>query len=216
VNEWTSRAAGVGPPGSSRRGCPVCVPAPPGVFKLGSGRRQGRVRRGRPLLSRPRGAVCSGAAAVESAADIRPSHGRAVRVPIGGCGGLGWLGCEVRQYDPCARLSHCSGGPRAHARPDGRRSSTANLANLLASVNETNQHGARSCGARNSADEWGKRARCSGPGRSAQKEQGSHIRRDQPQDGTAQTKDTAHRRRENCDRQANGRNQDRTADDRHD
>ena len=53
-------------------------------------------------------------------------------------------------------------------------------------------------------------------GRSAQKEQGSHIRRDQPQDGTAQAKDTAHRRRENCDRQANGRNQDRTADDRHD
>ena len=28
-----------------------------------------------------------------------------------------------------------------------------------------------------SADEWGKRARCSGPGRSAQKEQGRHIRR---------------------------------------
>ena len=47
-------------------------------------------------------------------------------------------------------------------------------------------------------------------------EQGSHIRRDQPQDGTAQAKDTAHRRRENCDGQANGRNQDRTADDRHD
>jgi hypothetical protein len=36
--------------------------------RSGSGWRQGRVRWGRPLLSRPRGAVGSGAAAVESAA----------------------------------------------------------------------------------------------------------------------------------------------------
>ncbi len=34
---------------------------------------------------------------------------------------------------------------------DQRRSSTANLANLQASVNETNQHGASTCGARNRA-----------------------------------------------------------------
>jgi hypothetical protein len=78
-----------------------------------------------------------------------------------------------------ATVSHCSGGSRARARrPDGRGSPTANLANLQASVNETNQHGARPCGKRNSADEWGKRARCSGSGRSTQKEQSGHIRRD--------------------------------------
>ncbi len=76
--------------GSCVRENDVCVPAPPGVFlpvrvcrtrlhfadrfragagrRSGSGWRQGRVRWGRPLLSRPRGAVGPGPAAVESAA----------------------------------------------------------------------------------------------------------------------------------------------------
>jgi hypothetical protein len=49
-----------------------------------SGGRLGRVRRGRPP-SRPRGAVGSGAAAVESAADSVVSRS------LGCVGGLGWL-----------------------------------------------------------------------------------------------------------------------------
>ena len=50
----------------------------------------------------------------------------------------------------------------SRARLDGRGSTTAKFANLHAPVNETNQHGARPSGTRNSADEWGKRARCRG------------------------------------------------------
>ena len=53
--------------------------------RSGSGWRQGRVRWGRPLLSRPRGAVGSGPAAVESAA---------VSAVAWSCGcvvGFGWL-----------------------------------------------------------------------------------------------------------------------------
>ena len=54
---------------------------------LGSGWRQGRVRWGRPLLSRPRGAVGSGRAAVESAAAsvVALTCGLCV---VGGFGGL--------------------------------------------------------------------------------------------------------------------------------
>ena len=59
------------------------------ITALGSGRRLGRVRRGRPLLSRPRGAVGSGAAAVESAADSVVSRVR------------WWVGMVVRVGCPC-------------------------------------------------------------------------------------------------------------------
>ena len=49
-----------------------------GALGAGAGWRQGRVRWGRPFLSRPlQGAVGSGPAAVESAAVVRPSRGRA-------------------------------------------------------------------------------------------------------------------------------------------
>jgi len=53
----------------------------------GGGRRQGRVCWGRPLLSRPRGAVGFGLAAVESAA------ASVVALTCGVCvvGGFGWL-----------------------------------------------------------------------------------------------------------------------------
>ena len=61
----------------------------------GSGWRQGRVRWGRPLLSRPRGAVGSGPAAVESAAVS------AVALTCG-CVLVSLDGCEVRRCDPCA------------------------------------------------------------------------------------------------------------------
>ena len=54
-----------------------------------------------PLLSRPRGAFGSGAAAVEPAAD-------SVVARLCGCvGGLGWFGCEVRLCLPCARVRPC-------------------------------------------------------------------------------------------------------------
>ena len=55
--------------------------------RSGSGRRQGRVCWGRPLLSRPRGAVGFGLAAVESAA------ASVVALTCGVCvvGGFGWL-----------------------------------------------------------------------------------------------------------------------------
>ena len=96
----------------------VCLWCRAGAFKLhfadrlragtgrrsGSGRRPGRVRWGRPLLSRPRGAVGSGPAAVlaavDSAAELRPSRRRAGV-------SLGLDGCEVRLCDPCARLCPC-------------------------------------------------------------------------------------------------------------
>ena len=70
--------------------------------RSGSGRRPGRVRWGRPLLSRPRGAFGSVAAAVESAADsvIARSCGRAGVL-------VGLDGCEVLLCDPCARVRPC-------------------------------------------------------------------------------------------------------------
>jgi len=66
--------------------------------RSGSGWRQGRVRWGRPLLSRPRGAIGSGAAAVESAAVS------VVALSCGLCVLVGLDGCEVRLCDPCARV----------------------------------------------------------------------------------------------------------------
>ena len=67
-----------------------------------SGGRLGRVRRGRPP-SRPRGAVGSGAAAVESAADsvVSSSRGRSGAL-------VGWDGCEVRL---CVRVPVCVPAP---------------------------------------------------------------------------------------------------------
>ena len=64
--------------------------------RSGSGRGQGRVRRGRPLLSRPRGAVGSGAAAVQSAADSVVALSTCRAGDVGGLGGS-WMveGCEV-------------------------------------------------------------------------------------------------------------------------
>jgi hypothetical protein len=72
--------------------------------RSGSGWRQGRVRWGRPLLNRPRGAVGSGAAAVESAAVSVVARYRA-------CVGAlaGWDGCMrfvgVIRMPVCARAS---------------------------------------------------------------------------------------------------------------
>ncbi len=63
----------------------------------GSGRRQGRVRRGRPLLSRPRGAVGSGPAAVETAAASVVALTCGVSVLL-----VGFDGCEVRLCGLCA------------------------------------------------------------------------------------------------------------------
>ena len=86
--------------------------------RSGSGRRPGRVRWGRPLLSRPRGAFGSGAAAVESAADT------VLRSPCGRAGVfVGLDGCEVRLCDPCARVrpSGRGGGPAAGCMAGCRR-----------------------------------------------------------------------------------------------
>ena len=71
-----------------------------GARRSRSGRRPGRVRWGRPLLSRPRGAFGSGAAAVEPAADS---------VVARSCVGVlaGMDGCEVRLCLPCARERPC-------------------------------------------------------------------------------------------------------------
>ena len=75
--------------------------------RSGSGWRQGRVRWGRPLLSRTRGAVGSGAAAVESAAVS------AVALSCGLCvGGFGWIVvrfvCVIRVPPGCAPVCpHC-------------------------------------------------------------------------------------------------------------
>ena len=71
--------------------------------RSGSGWRQGQVRWGRPLLSRPRGAVGSGPAAVLAAvesAGFWPSRGRAGV-------SLSLDGCEVRLCDPCVRVCAC-------------------------------------------------------------------------------------------------------------
>ena len=60
--------------------------------RSGSGWRQGRVRWGRPLLSRPRGAVGSGPAAVLAAVESGRGFGRRVEAWSCGCvGGFGWL-----------------------------------------------------------------------------------------------------------------------------
>ena len=84
-----------------------------------SGRRPGRVRWGRPLLSRPRGAFGSGAADVEPAADsvvrLRGRGRAAVDEPAAdsvvarSCAGVlaGMDGCEVRLCLPCARVRPC-------------------------------------------------------------------------------------------------------------
>ena len=81
---------------------------------LSSGRRPGRVHWGRPLLSRPRGAFSSGAAAVESAADtgrIRSSRGRADQRM---CSSWVWIVvrfvCVIR-VPVCARVSRVCPGP---------------------------------------------------------------------------------------------------------
>ena len=68
--------------------------------RSGSGWRQGRVRRGRPLLSRPRGAVDSGLAAVLVAVE-------SVVVFVRVCRWLWVDGSEVRPCDPCARARPC-------------------------------------------------------------------------------------------------------------
>ena len=62
----------------------------------------GRVRLGRPLLSRPRGAVGSGRPGLRilSRPRFRPSRGRAGV-------SLGLDGCEVCLCDPCARMRPC-------------------------------------------------------------------------------------------------------------
>ena len=62
----------------------------------------GRVRLGRPLLSRPRGAVGSGRPGLRilSRPRFRPSRGRAGV-------SLGLDVCEVRLCDPCARVRPC-------------------------------------------------------------------------------------------------------------
>jgi hypothetical protein len=77
--------------------------------RSGSGWRQGRVRWGRPLLSRPRGAVGSGPAAVESAAVS------AIALTCRLCVLVNLDGCEVRRCDPCAlvrlRVCVCPGKP---------------------------------------------------------------------------------------------------------
>ena len=72
--------------------------------RSGSGWRQGRVRWGRPLLSRPRGVVGSGPAAVLVQLLSRPrfwlSRGRTGV-------SLGLDGCEVRLCPPCVRVCAC-------------------------------------------------------------------------------------------------------------
>ena len=77
--------------------------------RSGSGWRQGRVRRGRPLLSRPRGAVDSGLAAVLAAVESVAVFVRVCR----------WVWMVVRfvrviRVEPaCARVSRvCPGSPR--------------------------------------------------------------------------------------------------------
>ena len=69
-------------------------------------RRQGRVRWGRPLLSRPRGAVGSGAAAVESAAV-------SVVVPdVRSCEWVRWWVGMVLRFVCVIRVPVCARVPR--------------------------------------------------------------------------------------------------------
>ena len=78
-----------------------------------SGWRQGRVRRGRPLLSRPRGAVDSGLAAVLAAVE---SVAVFVRVCVVGFGWMVVRFVRVIRLPACARVSRvsrvCPGSPR--------------------------------------------------------------------------------------------------------
>ena len=82
--------------------------------RSGSGWRQGRVRWGRPLLSRPRGAVGSGPVAVESAAASVVALTCWVCVVGTGFGWL-WFVCVVC-VPLCVRVSResrvCPGSPR--------------------------------------------------------------------------------------------------------
>ena len=73
-----------------------------GLRRLDHGWRQGRVRWGWPHLSRPRGAVGSGPAAVESAAvsGFRPSASRA-SVRSCGCVVARWVWMDVRFVCVC-------------------------------------------------------------------------------------------------------------------
>ena len=61
---------------------------------------------GRPLLSRPRGAVDSGPAAV-LAAMLSRSRFRPRRAVVRVCRWVWVDGCEVRPCDPCARVRPC-------------------------------------------------------------------------------------------------------------
>ena len=87
--------------------------------RSGSGWRQGRVRWGRPLLIRPREAVGSGPAAVESAAGAAVSA-VVVRADKRVVCLMCLDGCEVRRCDPCALVRPrvpcvsrvCPGTPR--------------------------------------------------------------------------------------------------------
>jgi len=80
---------------------------------------------------------------------------------------------------------------RTLAHADGRvgERTSAYPANVHTYAHETNQHGASPSDERDGADKGGKRARRRGTGRSEKTEQGRHIRRDQPQDGTTQAED---------------------------
>ena len=81
--------------------------------RSGSGWRQGRVRRGRPLLSPPRGAVDSGLAAVLAAVE---SVAVFVRVCVFGFGWMVVRFVRVIRVPACARVSRvsrvCPGSPR--------------------------------------------------------------------------------------------------------
>ena len=94
----------------------------------GTGSGYARVRWGRPLLSRPRGAVGSGPADVEPAAVSAVAWSCGCQAGVGVCRwgslarcSLGLDGCEVCLCDPCARVRPCvpcvsrvcPGSPRA-------------------------------------------------------------------------------------------------------
>ena len=85
----------------------------------GSGRRPGRVRWGRPLLSPPRGEFCSGDAAVQLAADsvVARSCGRpGVLMGLDGCDLVTFFSCVIRvPVCPCTPVCPvcCPGSPRS-------------------------------------------------------------------------------------------------------
>ena len=106
-----------------------CSPTPPlratsrraggGARSDGSGRRPGRVRWGRPLLSPPRGEFCSGDAAVQLAADsvVARSCGRpGVLMGLDGCDLVTFFSCVIRvPVCPCTPVCPvcCPGSPRS-------------------------------------------------------------------------------------------------------